>query len=140
MPQAWVCWWACWWLVASPLRVLKSLAANLVAAVQTRLALLANEIQTEKQLVLRQLALGLGLFFFLGLGVLITVALAVALWWEARLWILAGFGGLFWGLAGYLYATLRRSHARATPPFSSSLAELHEDLRQLRAAAQVPPP
>lgn len=140
MPQAWVCWWACWWLAASPLRVLKTLAASLVAAVQTRLALLANEIQTEKQLVLRQLALGLGLFFFLGLGVLITVALAVTLWWEARLWILAGFAVLSWGLAGCLYATLRRSHARATLPFSSSLAELQEDLRQLRAAAQVPPP
>lgn len=120
--------------------MLKTFAASLVAAVHTRLALLANEIQTEKQLILRQLALGLGLLFFLGLGVVITVALAVTLLWEARLWILAGFAVLCWGLAGYLYAALRRGQAKAAPPFSSSLAELQEDLRQLRAATQVPPP
>lgn len=116
--------------------MLKNLAATLVAAVQTRLALLANEIQTEKQLVLRQLALGMALIFFLGLGVLITVALAVSLWWDARLWVLGGFSLLFWGLAGYLFALLRHSQARAAPAFSNSLAELQEDLRQLKAATR----
>ncbi len=116
--------------------MLKNVAATLVAAVQTRLALLAHEIQTEKELVLRQLALGLALIFCLGLGVIVTVALAVILWWDARLWLLGFFCLLFLGLAGYLYSALRRSRAEATPAFSTSLAELQEDLRQLKAAAQ----
>jgi len=111
---------------------LKNIAATLLDSVQTRLALLANEIQIEKHLALQQLKLGLALLFCLGLGVLLTVALAVLLWWEQRILVLGLFAALFLVLAGYFYAALRRNNAASTPLFAVSLAELQEDLRQLR--------
>ncbi|SFC22407.1 Uncharacterized membrane protein YqjE [Polaromonas sp. OV174] len=123
-----------------PLAAVKDIAATLLASLQTRLALLANEIQVEKHQLLRQLALGLALVFCLGLGVLLAVALAVLLWWDQRLAVLGGFAALFLGLAAYCYVRMRRGHAAADPLFAASLAELQEDLRQLKAAAHEQKP
>lgn len=113
---------------------LKNIAATLLAAVQTRLALLANEVQVEKHHALQQFRLVLALLFCLGLGVLLAVALAVVLWWEQRILVLGGFTALFLGLAGYFFAALRRSSAASAPLLAVSLAELQEDLRQLKEA------
>ncbi|MFC5519730.1 phage holin family protein [Polaromonas jejuensis] len=118
-----------------PLAAVRDIAATLLATLQTRLALLANEVQVEKHQILQQLTLGLALVFCLGLGVLLAVALVVLLWWEQRLAVLGFFSALFLGLAAYCYAVLRRDHAASDPLFAASLAELQEDLRQLKAAA-----
>jgi uncharacterized membrane protein YqjE len=67
--------------------------------------------------------------------VVLAVALAVILWWDSRVWVAGVFTALFLGLAAYFYAALRRSNAESTSPFEASLAELQEDLRQLKAAA-----
>ncbi|MDO8719795.1 MAG: phage holin family protein [Polaromonas sp.] len=120
---------------SGPLAALRNIAATVLGTVQVRLALLANEIQTEKHHALQQLALGLALVFCLGLGVVLAVALAVILWWDSRVWLVGVFTTLFLGLAAYFYAALRRSNAQSTSPFEASLAELQEDLRQLKAAA-----
>jgi uncharacterized membrane protein YqjE len=117
-----------------PMAALKNIAATLLAMVQTRLALLANEIQTQKHHALQQLGFGLALLFCLGLGVLLAVALAVLLWWEQRILVLGLFTALFLGLAGYFYAALRRSSAASVPLFTVSLAELQEDIRRLKEA------
>lgn len=113
---------------------LKNIAATLLDSVQTRLALLVNEIQAEKQQALQLLWCALALLFCLGLGLLLTVALAVLLWWEQRILVLGLFSVLFLGLAGYFYAALRRNDAASAPLFAASLAELQEDLRQLKKA------
>ena len=118
----------------SPMAALKNIAATLLAMVQTRLALLANEIQTQKHHAMQQLGFGLALLFCLGLGVLLAVALAVLLWWEQRILILGLFTALFLGLAGYFYAVLRRSSAASAPLLAASLAELQEDIRRLKEA------
>lgn len=120
---------------SGPLAALRNIVATVLGTVQVRLALLANEIQTEKHHALQQLALGLALAFCVGLGVLLAVALAVILWWDSRVWVVGAFTLLFWGVAGYLYTALRRSNAESTSPFEASLAELQEDLRQLKAVA-----
>lgn len=117
-----------------PMAALKNIAATLLAMVQTRLALLANEIQTQKHHALQQLGFGLALLFCLGLGMLLAVALAVLLWWEQRILVLGLFTALFLGLAGYFYAALRRSSAVSAPLFAASLAELQEDIRRLKEA------
>lgn len=119
---------------SGPLAALRNIVATVLGTVQVRLALLANEIQTEKHHALQQLALGLALAFCLGLGVVLAVALAVILWWDSRVWVVGVFTALFFGLAAYFYAALRRSNAESTSPFEASLAELQEDLRQLKAA------
>ncbi len=113
---------------------LKNIAATLLDSVQARLALLVNEIQAEKQQALQLLWCALALLFCLGLGLLLTVALAVLLWWEQRILVLGLFSVLFLGLAGYFYAALRRNNAASGPLFAASLAELREDLRQLKKA------
>lgn len=118
-----------------PMAALKDIAATLLDTAQTRLALLLNEIQTQKQQALQQLWRALALLFCLGLGLLLAVALALLLWWEQRIWLLGFSTVLFLGLAGYFYATLRRGSAAAAPLFAASLAELQEDLRQLRKAS-----
>ena len=116
-----------------PLGTLKNIAATLLSTAQTRLALLANEIQTQKLHALRQLAWSLALVFCLGLGVLLAVALAVTVWWEQRVLILGLFTLVFLGLAAYFFLALKRSLSEADPVFAATLAELQEDLRQLRA-------
>jgi uncharacterized membrane protein YqjE len=113
---------------------LKSIAATLLDSVQTRLALLVNEIQTQKQQAVQQLWRALALLFCLWLGLLLTVALAVLLWWEQRILVLGLFTVLFLAMAGYFYAALRRNSAASAPLFAVSLAELQEDLRQLKKA------
>lgn len=119
---------------SGPMGALKNIAATLLATLETRLALLANEIQIEKHHALRQFTLVLALVLCLGLGALLAVALVVVLWWEQRTLVLGAFLVLFLGLAGYFYAALRRRKAASEPLFEASLAELREDLRQLRAA------
>lgn len=113
---------------------LKNIAATLLDSVQTRLALLVNEIQVEKRQALQQLWCALALLFCLGLGLLLAVTLAVLLWWDQRILVLGLFSVLFLGLAGYFYAALRRNDAASAPLFAASLAELQEDLRQLKKA------
>lgn len=113
---------------------LKNIAATLMDSVQTRLALLVNEIQVEKRQALQQLWCALALLFCLGLGLLLAVTLAVLLWWDQRILVLGLFSVLFLGLAGYFYAALRRNDAASAPLFAASLAELQEDLRQLKKA------
>ena len=119
-----------------PLGALKNIAVTLLSTLQTRLALLGNEVQIEKRLIAQQLALGLALVFCLGLSVLLAVALAVLLWWDQRLVVLGVSAALFVALAAYFYAALRRTLTAKDELFSATLAELQEDLRQLKAATR----
>ena len=119
-----------------PLGALKNIAVTLLSTLQTRLALLGNEVQMEKRLIAQQLGLGLALVFCLGVGVLLAVALAVQLWWEYRVAVLGVSTALFLVLAAYFYAALRRTLTAKDELFSATLAELQEDLRQLKAATR----
>ena len=119
-----------------PLGALKNIAITLLSTLQTRLALLGNEVQMQKRLIAQQLGLGLALVFCLGVGMLLAVALAVQLWWEYRVAVLGVSTALFLALAAYFYAALRRTLTVKDELFSATLAELQEDLRQLKAATR----
>ena len=118
---------------SGPFGALKNVAVTLLGTLQTRLALLGNEVQLEKRLIFQQLALGLALVFCLGVSLLLAVGLAVQVWWEHRVWVLAGSTALFLALAVYFYMAMRRTLNSSDDIFSASLAELQEDLRQLKA-------
>lgn len=120
---------------SGPFGALRNIATTLLATLQTRLALVGNELETAKRLLFAQLALGLALVFCLGVGLLLAIGLAVHVWWEQRVWVLAASAVIFWGLAGYCYAALRRSLGTSDDLFAASLTELQHDLHQLRAAA-----
>lgn len=120
-----------------PFAALRDIAATLLESGQTRLSLLGNEIEVQKRRALRELLLAQALLFCLMLGVLLGVALLTALFWEQRLLVLEALTVLFLGLAAGLFARLQRMKVEAEPVFAGSLAELQEDLRQLRAASQA---
>ncbi|MDB5848313.1 MAG: hypothetical protein JWP29_2065, partial [Rhodoferax sp.] len=102
----------------------------------TRLQMLGTEIQTEKLRILRQLGFAAALIFCAGLAVLLAIALAVVLFWDQRVVLLSVLTLLFIALAGFFFTALRRSSEDAENVFAASLAELQEDLRQLRSAAK----
>ena len=120
---------------AGPFAALKNIPATLVAMLHTRLQLFGNELQTAKHAVLRELTLVLAMVVCAALGVLFAVVLALVLLWDQRVIVLSLLVVVFWGAAIGCYAWLRRSTLSSDGMFATSLAELQEDLRQLKAAA-----
>ena len=119
---------------------LKSVAATLLASGKTRLELLGNELEEQKLHVIRLFLLFQGLVLCLGVTVLLVVALITAVFWDSRVLVLGVFVGIFFVLCGVFYAMVRRAMQRPEKIFSASIAELEEDLRQLKAAAGYEPP
>lgn len=112
----------------------RGIATTLLATARTRVELVGNELETERLRLVRSLVLGISALFCLGLAVLLFVGLVLALHWESRIAILAGFGGIFLVAGIALFLGLKRANGRRQA-FASTIAELEEDLRQLRAAA-----
>jgi uncharacterized membrane protein YqjE len=114
-------------------------AATLLAVGQTRLELLGNELEVGRVTAMRQLVLALSLLFCVALGVVLTIIGLTLLFWEQRLVVVALAGALVWVLALYFYFAMRSQAHRTEPLFAASLAELQEDLRQLKAASRHGP-
>lgn len=110
-------------------------AITLLAIGQTRLELLGNELQVARITAMRQLMLAQAMLFFVGLGTVLTVVGLALLFWEQRLIVVALSGALVWALALYFYFAMRNGAKQSEPLFNASLAELQEDLRQLKAAS-----
>lgn len=114
----------------------KAKAVTLLAIGQTRLELLGNELEVARLGAMRQLMLALALLFCIGLGIVLTVLGLTLLFWEQRLVVVALACALLWLLALFFYWSLRQSAQKTEPVFNASLAELQEDLRQLKAASR----
>lgn len=117
------------------LAALQTVAASLLAMGQTRLELLANEIEVQKLQALRLLLLAGALLFCAGLGVVLLVLLLAMAAGEARLFVVGGAAVAFLVIAGLLYRTLMLVTRAPEPAFEATLAELQEDIRNLKAAA-----
>ncbi len=115
--------------------LLKSRAVTLLGIGQTRLELLGNELEVGRVTAMRQLMLALALLFCLGLGLVLAVVALTLLFWEQRLVVVSLAAALVWGLAVYFYLAMGRLARNTEPLFAASLAELQEDLRQLREAS-----
>ncbi|MBK6594482.1 MAG: phage holin family protein [Burkholderiales bacterium] len=113
----------------------KAKASSLLAIGYTRLQLLGNELEVGRISAMRQLMLALALVFCVGVGVLLTVGALVLLFWEQRLAVVSVAAALFWVLSAFFVLRLRQADKKTEPLFSASLAELQEDLRQLKAAS-----
>lgn len=114
---------------------LKGMLATVLASGRTRLALLANEIEEEKRRAVHMFVMAQGLVFCAGIGVVLVVALLIAAFWESRLLILGASAAFFVALAAWFFAQLKRAAQQPDQVFAATLAELQEDLRQLKAAA-----
>jgi uncharacterized membrane protein YqjE len=111
---------------------LTGIASTLVAILQTRLDLLAVDLEDDLQRFLSLLMLALGTIFCLGVGVVLSAMVLVVMFWDThRLLLLTGLAVLFLG-AGAAVGALARKKAKAAPRiFASSLEELRKDGRQL---------
>ncbi|MDP2371677.1 phage holin family protein [Rhodoferax sp.] len=113
----------------------KNIAATALAVGQTRLQLLGNELEVARITAMRQLMLAQALLFCVGLAVVLSVACLALAFWEHRVIVVALAAALGWAVALYCFVAMRRTAAKTEPMFATSLAELQEDLHQLRAAS-----
>lgn len=116
---------------------LKGAALTLLATVQTRVQLLANELEEQGAHAARMALLWLVAGFCLALAVVLGAALLVVLFWDShRVAVLAILAGVFAtvGIAAIFFA---RALAKARPaPFAGTLAELEADQAALRVAGK----
>lgn len=113
---------------------LKNSAATLLASGKTRLELLGNEIEEEKLRAINLLLMAQGMVFCLCAGTLIAVFFLSALFWESRLLVLGAATGFFLVLGLVFFVLFKRATLRPEKMFAASIAELQEDLRQLKVA------
>jgi len=111
---------------------LKGLAASLVAIAQTRIELLSNDLEEERERLVYTLVTMLIGLFSLGIGVLLLTLLLVAIFWEThRLLVLCVLTGIFL-IGGAVIFEFARYKLRTKPRlFSASLGELSKDHQQL---------
>lgn len=107
---------------------------TVLEVLQTRLDLLGNEVEVARLTITRQLMLTQAVLFCVALGLVLTTVAFIVVFWEQRIVVAALAAGLAWAMALYAYLRLRSSAKHAAPLFNASLAELREDLRQLKAA------
>jgi len=119
------------------LHSLRNLAHTLLAAVQTRLEILATEIEEERLRLEQLLVLMLVAAFCLGMGVLLAVFFIVVFFWDThRLESIAGLAGIFFACGTALGWTLRtRARARGKP-FAATRGEIARDRAALGDSSQ----
>lgn len=118
---------------------LKGLLATVVGSAESRLSLLGLDIELQKRRALRELLLTQAMLFCLGVGLVLLVVVTAVHFWEQRVAVLGGAALLFLGLAAGLYLRWQRMRVESEPVFDASLAELREDLRQLKASSASTP-
>ena len=125
---------------SSLFNALRSIAATLLASGKTRLELLGNELAEEKIRFVRLLVFALAMVFCFAFGALVAVAGVTALFWEYRVLVLGIFFLLFVVLGFVFYNAFRQAAHRTEHVFADSIAELQEDINQLRQLAGYEPP
>lgn len=110
-------------------------ASTLLEIAHTRLDLLGNELEVARITILRQLVLMQALLFFVAVGIVLTIISLVILFWEQRMVVACLAAATVWVAALSVYLMMRADKRHSAPLFNASLAELQEDLRQLKAAA-----
>lgn len=112
---------------------LRNIAITLLASGKTRLELLSNEIEEEKLRAINLLLVTQGVVFCFGVCTLLTVAILTVLFWDNRLLVLCASAVFFLVLGGVFFGLFKRFTQRPEKFFAASIAELKEDLRQLKA-------
>lgn len=115
------------------LGALRSLGATAVGIAQTRLELLANDLEEQRVRGLKMLVIGAVALFCGAIALLLLTALIViALWDQHRLLTLGLLAGVYGLGCAVALAILRARAAERPRMFSASLAELRRDEDALR--------
>ncbi len=118
-----------------PVGALRRILATGLSAAQTRLQLIGNEILIEKHRAMQALVRVVLAAFCLCMALALATVLLLVLMWDQRVAVLAVLTVLFLGVAAWLARSVQRASAEHDHPFAASVAELQDDLRQLKAAA-----
>jgi uncharacterized membrane protein YqjE len=114
------------------LESLRNLARTLLAIVQTRIEIFANEIDEERTHLARIALLAAAAAFCLGLAVILLVFFLVVLFWDSdRLLAIGVLAGVF-AIGGIAACLGLRAAISKRPKFlSATLAELRKDRTKL---------
>ena len=104
------------------------LAASLLTILQTRVELVAAEVEEESLRYFSYLMLSLAALFCLGIAVVLAVMLAVVLFWDShRIGVLLTLIILFGAAAAMLALRLRRHYRLKPPLLGHTVHELTRD-------------
>ena len=120
---------------SGPVAALRRIVETLLTIGQTRLQLLGNEIQVEKHRALKQLVRVLLAVACTCMAAALGIGLLLVLMWDQRVAVLSVLIVLLLGLALWLLHSAKQVAQTHEHPFAASLAELQDDLQQLRAAS-----
>lgn len=116
------------------------IASTVVAMIGTRLELAAVEFQEDARRLLGYLAWALLAVFLAGGACLLVALFVIVLFWDDyRLQAIAGMAILFAAGAGLIVMKVKAGLKNQTALFSSTLAELRNDVAYLRGHAVVTP-
>lgn len=113
---------------------IKALIATLLAMAQTRLELVANEMEENRLRIIRLMFYSLFMMFFFSLGVILLTLLVIAVFWDSHRILVIGLLALsYLGIATWL-ATYVVCQRNAHGVFTATLAELAKDRAALEAS------
>ena len=117
------------------------IAANVVAMIGTRLELAAVEFQEDARRLLGYLAWTLLAVFLAGGAFMLVALFVIVLFWDDyRLQAIGGMAALFAAVAGLIVMKVKSGLNKQATPFSTTLAELRNDVAYIRGhAAAVQP-
>lgn len=106
----------------------RNLLGSLLGMAQSRLELLASELEEERLRLIRLLFYSVLMLFFFCLGIVLLTLLAITVFWDTQRLVAIGVAtGAYLGIAAWL-ATYVVRQARYRPRlFSASIAELAAD-------------
>ena len=119
---------------------LRGLIATAIALFQTRLELLATELEEEKLRLLSIMMFAAVAFVMLGTGLVLSVIFLALLFWEDhRLLVMGGLTAIFL-LCGFgALLLVQRKLQAGSRLFSASLAEMTQDQQALRGKSEGTP-
>lgn len=111
---------------------MRNLAATAVGVLQTRLELLATEVEEERLRLLQIVTWAAISIFLLALGILMATSFLVVVFWDTHRVLVTGLLAVLYLGLGVAAGLAARSRARGRSKlFSGSLAELAKDREQL---------
>jgi len=112
------------------------LATTLLAVVQTRVELVATEVEEEALRCFSYLLLSLAAMFCVGIAVVLGVFLAVLFYWEShRIGILLTLIVLFGGSGAWMALRVRRQYRLKPKLLGDTMQELARDAQLLQPPA-----
>lgn len=106
---------------------LRRLGDTVLAIVQNRLELVGVELREEKYRVIEALVVAGMLVFLSVLAVVFLTLTVVAIFWEYRVYILAGFGLLYSSGTVFLLFALKKRMQSWPTPFGTTIEEIKKD-------------